>query len=230
MQIAAVHITRQVPRQELADQLALISPDKAHRLGRFRRDEDFLRGLLGDLLVRYMIARCTGLAPGALVFTAGAFGKPCLETGQPSVEFNLSHSGAWVVCAINSTPVGVDVEQIRPVEPELSRRVFSATEDLQRHFVDPSGRLDQFFRLWTLKESYIKMTGQGLTLPLPDFSVVPSASDGFSVHTASGPVNDVFLAVSDLLAGYKLAVCGRIRPPLEAVAIIPMEQMLALAR
>jgi 4'-phosphopantetheinyl transferase len=227
MQIAAVSITRNVPRQELAGQLAGTSREKAQRLERYYRDEDFLRGLLGDLLVRHMIARRTGLEPSALVFAADEFGKPSLVE-RPGVEFNLSHSGAWVVCAVGHTPVGVDVEKIRPVEPGISHRFFSAAEDEQLRQADPAQRLERFFTLWTLKESYMKMKGQGLAMPLNAFSVVASASGGFRVHTAEGPVDDVCLAASDRLAGYKLAVCGRTPPPIEAVESLSMEQLLAL--
>lgn len=227
MHITAVSITRTVPRHELAGRLALTGRDKARRLERFHRDEDFLRGLLGDLLVRHVIARSTGLDAGALVFAAGEFGKPCLA-GWPSVEFNLAHSGAWVVCALDRTPVGIDVEEIRPVEPDLSHRFFSEAEDRQLRHAGPPGRLELFFTLWALKESYIKMTGQGLSLPLNAFSIVASDSGGFQVHTASGPIAGVHLAASYRLAGYKLAVCGRARPPLEALEIMSMEELLAL--
>jgi 4'-phosphopantetheinyl transferase len=227
MQIAAVSITRPVPRHELAGWLVLTGRDKSRRLERFHRDEDLLRGLLGDLLARHMIGRRTGLTAESLIFGTAEFGKPFL-VGPPGLEVNVSHSGAWVACAVDGAAVGVDVEQIRPIEPDLSRRFFSAEEDRQLRDIDPADRLERFFTLWTLKESYIKMTGQGLTRSMPDFSVVASTSGGFAVHAAGGPIDGVYLATSDRLTGHRMAVCGRTAPPVDTLEIMPMEQLLAL--
>jgi 4'-phosphopantetheinyl transferase len=226
MQIAAVFMNRPVARSELGRQRALLDREKARRLERFRRDEDFQRGLLGDLLIRSMISRHTGLDGQTLVFGAGPLGKPCLVE-HPNVEFNMSHSGAWVVCALDRAPVGVDVEQIKPIEPDLSRRFFSADEDRRLRNIDAASRLEQFFMLWTLKESYAKMTGLGLALPLQEFSMVRSSTGGFGVRTADGRLEDVHLAASDRLPGHALAACGHSKPPIEALEIISMDQLLA---
>lgn len=225
MQITAVNISRWVPRNELTGHLPVIGRNKALRLERFHLDEDFQRGLLGDLLVRHMVRRSTGLADSALVFWSNEFGKPFLA-GYPGVQFNLSHSGTWVVCALDQYPVGVDVERIKSVDLKISRRFFSDAEHRQIMNENPADRIDQFFNLWTLKESYLKMTGNGLSHPLNEFSVVRSASGDFKIHKDNGPVEGIFLAVSDMFDQYKLAVCARTRPPLDAINVMLMEQLL----
>jgi 4'-phosphopantetheinyl transferase len=226
MEIVAVAIDRPMPRSTLTAELARLSPDKARRLERFHRDEDLLRGLLGDLLVRRVLARSTGLGESTLVFSTGEYGKPCL-VGMRGVEFNLSHSGAWVVCAVDRAPVGIDVEKIGAIDPELSRRVFTDAEHELLQRVDPARRVELFFTLWTLKESLIKMTGQGLSLPLRSFSVVASGSGGYRIHVADGPMDGVHLAASGRLAGHKLAVCGHSLPPVDALELMPMDELLA---
>jgi 4'-phosphopantetheinyl transferase len=227
MQITAVSIPHWIPRNELTGYLPLIDRNKAIRLERYHRDEDFLRGLLGDLLVRHMVRSSTGLADSALVFGIGEFGKPFL-VGHPCVQFNLSHSGTWVVCVLDKYPVGVDVEQINPVDLEISRRLFSDAEHRQIINESSAGRLEQFFNLWTLKESYIKMTGNGLSQPLNEFSVVRTVSGDIKIHKDNGPIEDVFLGVSGLFDPYRLAVCASTRPLLEAVEVMSMEQLLTV--
>ena len=67
--------------------------------------------------------------------------------GKPEIEgmcFNLSHSGDVAICVVSDLPVGCDIEKIRQM-PECFG--------------------EDFFRVWTMKESYGKMTGEGLNIP-----------------------------------------------------------------
>jgi len=94
-------------------------------------------------------------------------GKPYLPQ-FPGVHFNLSHSGPWGVCALSCAPVGVDVELVRPLRQDVAKRFFTKTEQLYLA-CHPA---EEFFRLWTRKESFSKALGKGLTLPMDHFSVL----------------------------------------------------------
>lgn len=94
-------------------------------------------------------------------------GKPYLKD-WPGVQFNLSHSGGWGVCAVSAAPVGVDVELVRPLKQDIAKRFFTATEQGYLAHRPP----EEFFRLWTRKESFTKALGKGLTLPMDSFSVL----------------------------------------------------------
>ena len=106
--------------------------------------------------------------------------KPYLE-GAGGVEFNISHTKGLVVCAVADRALGVDTEQIRPFKAGLMRRVCSESE---RGFVlegrSEAARQERFFRLWTLKESFVKAIGRGLAFPLGDitFSLEEGAVKG----------------------------------------------------
>ena len=96
--------------------------------------------------------------------------KPFLAA-HPGIHFNLSHSGTLAVCAVSDAPVGVDVERERAVNWSLARRFFHPAE---LAWLERSADPDRdFTRLWTRKESYIKMTGKGLAQPLSSFCAVP---------------------------------------------------------
>ncbi len=77
-------------------------------------------------------------------------GKP-LFAGRQDRWFSLSHSGGAALCALSGGPVGVDVELVRPRRAELPRRLLSPWE-LARF----DGSWEDFFRIWTLKESWCK--------------------------------------------------------------------------
>lgn len=104
----------------------------------------------------------------------GEGGKPYLPD-YPQIHFNISHSGSMAVCALGNHPLGVDIEQIRPARLRATRRILTERE---REFLAgcPKERKDlEFFKLWTLKESYGKALGIGLAL---DFTKVEFSFGG----------------------------------------------------
>ena len=86
------------------------------------------------------------------------------ESGKPFLRdcphISLSHTAGAVAVAASDTPVGVDVERVRLINPGLPRRVMSDGE--YDWFQRRGARPEDFFTLWTLKESYYKYLGTGL--------------------------------------------------------------------
>lgn len=95
-------------------------------------------------------------------------GKPAFPSDVP-FHWNISHSGDLALCAVASVPVGVDVEQIVPVDSDLWRRLPDAERDWCR------GDNAAFFTLWTAKESLVKSRGEGLSALL---ALPPLVQDG----------------------------------------------------
>lgn len=93
-------------------------------------------------------------------------GKP-LFSGQDGHWFSLSHSGGIALCALSGAPVGVDVELVRPRRAGLPAYALSP-EELARF----DGSWEDFYRLWTLKESWCKREDAPL-FPPRDVSVPP---------------------------------------------------------
>lgn len=96
------------------------------------------------------------------------------------VYFNISHSSGLVVCSIDEREIGIDVEQIRPYDRRLMQRI--CTEEEIAYICGGNREEEQmqnerFFRIWTLKESYLKATGQGLAVPMKKVSFIIDRSD-----------------------------------------------------
>lgn len=105
---------------------------------------------------------------GGIVIEKGQHGKPYLA-GFPDIHFNISHCDGLAVCAIYSRPVGIDVERVRPCQDGLLRRVLTEKERQQVLAADGEEEQERcFVRFWTLKESYLKAVGCGITVPLTD--------------------------------------------------------------
>ncbi|MGN1403854.1 MAG: 4'-phosphopantetheinyl transferase family protein [Ruminococcus sp.] len=94
-------------------------------------------------------------------------GKPFFPD-EPGIHFNLSHCRELAVCGVSDRPLGVDVEEVRPLRERVLRRAFSPEEcQAVRNSQQPD---EYFFRLWTLKESYVKAIGVGISYPLQTLS------------------------------------------------------------
>ena len=93
------------------------------------------------------------------------FNKPYFIE-YPEIYFNLSHCQGMVACIISNKQVGIDVEWIRPFHEGVMRKVCSIKE--QQLIMQSTYPAETFFRLWTLKESYIKAIGQGLQSPMKE--------------------------------------------------------------
>jgi 4'-phosphopantetheinyl transferase len=114
-----------------------------------------LRTLLGAYLDR---------DPAQLQITRAARGKPRLE-GEPSLEFNLSHSGGALLVALSRTlALGVDLELPRRQRPvlELARRFFAPAEAAALAALPEARRQEAFLHLWTGKEAVLKALGHGI--------------------------------------------------------------------
>lgn len=167
-----------------AEHCRVLSAEEVERANRFRTEMLRRRYVLSRIALRRILAGCLGLAPDAVMYErADEQGKPRLG-GASGLEFNLSHSGDLMLIAIGSRhPVGVDVEQIRPVKSiqSLATRFFTPLEAawLQQKSGD---NLEQgFFRIWTRKEAFLKATGEGIGGGLQSVEVLDGAgqfSDG----------------------------------------------------
>jgi 4'-phosphopantetheinyl transferase len=157
-----------------------LSDSERDRESRFQFDTDRRQFLFAHALLRAVLSRYLGCGPRAIEFGRNFYGKPTLVYPKSSgLEFNISHTSGLAVCAVgNGCHVGVDVERAgRDVDAlALARRYFSKFEYEQLASVPAANRRQLFYRLWTLKESYIKARGIGLSIPLADFSFDFSAS------------------------------------------------------
>ena len=135
-----------------------IPPWRQRYILRYRRGDDRRRSLgVWRLMERMLAAHGFRTCDVAV----DAQGKPYCN----GIFFSLSHAGSLALCAISDAPVGCDIEQIKDAPFEVVPRVFTAGERAYLRAAESEiEALRRFFPLWTLKESYMKMTGEGLSL------------------------------------------------------------------
>lgn len=132
-------------------------------------------------------------------------GKPSFD-GDVKFKFNISHSGTKAMCVMSEHEVGCDVEQVRKANIKIAKKYFSADEyTFIMSFHTEAEKMDAFYRIWTLKESYIKCTGFGLSLPLKNFSI---RFDGADILLQDDRCDDIFSFFEyDYDDGYRYACC-----------------------
>lgn len=208
MKLSAVYIDDYYPDENFYRQaVALLSGERARKLEKLHFAEDRVRSMLGELLLRINLKQVWGIGSGEIRFVYNEYGKPRLER-HPQLHFNLTHSGRWVAAAIDEAPVGVDVEQIKPVDMGIAERFFTPSEQQYIQGETDGNKLTSFYRIWTLKESYIKAKGKGLSIPLNRFSV-ELANEQIHVKDFMGEDKAAWFFKSyEDLPGYAMAVCS----------------------
>lgn len=95
----------------------------------------------------------------------GKLGKPSLAE-HPEVHYNISHADGIAACMVSECECGIDCENVREFRPNVMKRAFS---DKEREMVEKAPESEKnllFFRLWTLKEAYVKALGVGISYPM----------------------------------------------------------------
>lgn len=114
-----------------------------------------------------------------------SFGKPYYDFGQTQETcgyFNLSHTKEFVAVACASCEVGVDMEFSRKVSEAAMRR--SCTVQEYRTIMESNVPQREFLKYWTLKESYVKMTGEGMSVPFSEINfVIDKKEHGYEVRS-----------------------------------------------
>jgi 4'-phosphopantetheinyl transferase len=223
--VYAIKVDSQLERTLFDSLLTYVLPEKRERIKRFYHYEDALRALLGDLLVRHLISQQTGLPNWRLQFGRNEYGKPFL-LNDVSIAYNISHSGEWVVGALATAAVGVDVEKVAPVAPRLAQRIFTPEEYQALITKNGPERRQYFYSLWTLKESLIKAVGKGLAIALDSFTI-RIGRDGQITVDPEPECGRYFFKQYDWGKAYRLAVCAATNAFGDTVKIITLDDILA---
>ena len=146
----------------LSKWMRYLPEERRTRALRYRREIDVKLSVISYLLLLYALFKEYGLSSPAIAYTD--CGKPYLRDHQ-DIYFNISHCPAGCVCAVSDAPIGVDIQDTRPFSMDIAKYCCSQDElDFLQKSKNPA--LD-FARIWAMKESYLKMTGEGISRHLP---------------------------------------------------------------
>lgn len=160
--------------QHLAQARTLLSAAEKNRCAAFHMEKHRAEYALSHAMLRLALSEYAPVRPEEWHFLTGEKGKP--EIAYPELDtplfFNLSHTDGFAVCAAGRIPeLGVDVENMTRKTPheELAKRFFAPFEYEYLRTMPLNFQRNAFFRIWTLKEAYVKAEGKGFAIPLDSF-------------------------------------------------------------
>lgn len=143
-------------------QLSQVSSFRQNRINSYKLEDDKRRSLAATIQLDRLL-ELRELRERDMTYYLGENGKPYFENS--SLFFSLSHSGNYSMAVLNGYEIGCDIQTIVPADLKLANRFFTPNE--AKYITDDVS----FTRLWTLKESFIKLTGRGLSMPLNSFEI-----------------------------------------------------------
>ncbi len=180
MNIYAWRVSDMLAKKRYEQLNAIVTKERAARAARFYREIDTCRSLMGEAMIRLIASADLSRPVSAIQFEHSQYGKPELAD-SPRYRFNVSHSGDWVVSITShyDKQIGIDVEQIGELDEQVAEAVFTDRELAALRSLQKEQQTPYFYRLWTMKESYIKALGTGLSMPLKQFSILKTET-GYS--------------------------------------------------
>lgn len=152
--------------ETISASLSVLPPKRRCEAEKISAGISFLHSLAAGVLLSMRLGEI-GIDATELDYKRDTRGKPFFPLLR-NFHFSISHSGIYVAVAFSDDKVGFDIERIRPDFPDaakLSERFFSAAE---AEYVSAGSKNievenEKFFRIWCLKESAVKFSGNGLS-------------------------------------------------------------------
>lgn len=135
------------------------------------------------------------------------YGKPYIK-GYDDFQYSLSHSGEWIVCAVDMMPVGADIQEMRSWKMQLAKRFYHADEYDRLLAIkenDSDRRTREFYSIWTAKESVVKWNGRGIGAGISGYVTAQDYSHVYDINESQ----IVHIRLYNELEGYMTCVCSK---------------------
>lgn len=136
----------------------VLPTERRRKALRYRFDIDRKMSVISYLMLLYALRENYNITNPQIAYSV--YGKPYL-TEYPDIYFNISHCPKGCVCVVSDHEVGVDIQDIRPFSWDIAKRVCCDNE--LKMLQNAADKDKTFTRIWAMKESYLKMTGSGIT-------------------------------------------------------------------
>lgn len=203
----------------------LMPASRCERCDRFKIEADKKRCIKSYALISYSLGDLIGTDITTFDIREGAGGKPYLS--DIPVYFNISHAKERVVCALSPMEIGCDVEIRSANALSVAKRFFSGDEyRLLLAEEDEKARDALFTKLWTIKESVVKCSGEGIRRIFSDFSVVDDDGNIAGRIKLSGIDQEYHIRCFASENGYCYSLCSEYENIGDKIRFIDTSQMI----
>ncbi len=146
----------------------LLNEEEKKRANNYLQQKDSQRFIIARGLLKTWASQYLGIPAKELEIIIGANKKPFITSASSlKLEYNISHSGNWIIMAFGIGSLGIDVEQIQTSFNFESLLPACFSNEEQSYIQTNTNSRELFYRLWTRKESFVKATSRGLDETLP---------------------------------------------------------------
>ena len=185
----------------------LLDRRRLEKVTAMKHEKERLRSISAGLLLRHAF-----LAEGFRAETwqrievvEGRHGKPYLSNCK-DFFYSLSHSGDWVLCAVDDKEIGADIQEVGKLKLAVAKR-FYAGEEYQRLLrcePDTDRQTAELYQIWAAKESCVKLTGRGIGAGISRY-----VTDSAYMHIKDIEENSLFfIKLYEDIPGYIICVCS----------------------
>ena len=182
-----------------------LSAYRREKADKVKFPEDKKRSVAAGMLLNQGLS-AYGLRECDMVYETNQNGKPFFRE-YPQIRFSLSHSGEYVMAAFSDVEIGCDIQQMEQTDLKIARRFFAPEE--YAYVIgrkETSAQEEAFYRIWVLKESFLKAVGTGMALSMTDFSIQIQEDRVIGVRQNVNQKEYTFEEYN-LIKGYKAACC-----------------------
>lgn len=203
----------------------LLPPERKAAVERLKNEEQIKKKILSGAFLQCALSTALNIPMRQIIYQYGEFGKPGLDKNtmrdcQPEydrIDFNLSHSGKYVVLAVSDGLIGIDIEGRKKNRLAVAKRCFDQKE--YEDIISANTEQEQdmrFLEYWTMKEAYVKYLGEGLRIPFHSFQI--HRKEGFlSCLERDTQMHNIYFATLFLEEMYCVSICSRSYEELERV-------------
>lgn len=117
-----------------------------------------------------ILSKELGICKDKISITKDRYGRPFLND-FPDFYFSISHSKDAIACGVSDSPIGIDIEKIKPLKTKIIEKFFTPKEEAYI-YSNLEKQNERFIEIWTKKEAYVKGFGKGMEIPFNSFDVL----------------------------------------------------------
>lgn len=171
--------------------IPFLSKERLEKLKYIKSEKVRREKIYAYTLLRYALFE-EKLVTSAPSFSYGEKGKPFLPD-YPDVFFSLSHSGGYSACVIHDNDIGLDIQDFRPCNLDITEKICTDKEVACIFGADNPSPSYETCRLWCMKEARGKLTGKGFSEGFDKIETSDLTEKGELFNTVME--NDLFISV-----------------------------------
>lgn len=165
-----------------------LSCEEKTRVSKFLCEPLKRRYIISHGFLRFLLGECLSIFPSKVEYSYNKFQKPLCKQ-DPNLYFNMSHSNNYVCYVFSfNYKVGIDIEFINNIFKieDLLPSIAAPEEALAFDKLHEADKAYLFYKMWTIKEAFLKALGIGLSYPLSDIETTILPREKFKILTFDG--------------------------------------------